>query len=169
MIMKKRRISRASFSGAWIVPIVVLADRLSKAWAGATLRGRGVAQALPGVINWNYAENTGAAFSSLSGRTSLLSLLTVILVAGVIAYLIRNPQRPRALRLGLWMLASGGLSNLYDRIAYGYVIDFIEFAFVRFAIFNLADAAICAGAALAVLGYSLLERDAKRGEERSHG
>ena len=49
------------------------------------------------------------------------------------------------------MLASGGLSNLYDRIAYGYVIDFIEFAFVRFAIFNVADSFASIGAVLLII------------------
>ena len=56
------------------------------------------------------------------------------------------------------MIVGGGLGNLYDRIAYGYVIDFIDLQFVRFAIFNLADVAICLGAVIAAVSYILAER-----------
>ena len=49
------------------------------------------------------------------------------------------------------------------------MIDFIEFAFVRFAVFNIADVCICLGAALAVLGYARAEATARRGKEREHG
>ena len=156
---------KGALSGVWIVPLVILADRLSKAWAVRTLPERGAVPALPGLINWHYAENTGAAFSALSGQTGLLSLLTLLLIAALCAYLLRRPDRPWSMRLGLWMLAAGGLSNLYDRVFYGYVVDFIEFAFVRFAVFNAADVGVCIGAALSVLGYIMLERAQKRGEE----
>ena len=160
----KRLLRKGAFSGVWVVPLVIIADRVSKAWAMRTLPGRGPVAAVAGLLNWRYAENTGAAFSSMSGRTGVLSLLTALLVAAVCAWLLLKPDRPRALRLGLWMLAAGGLSNLYDRIAYGCVVDFIEFAFVNFAVFNVADVAICMGAALAVLGYALLERAERRKE-----
>ena len=53
----------------------------------------------------------------------------------------------------------GGLGNLYDRIASGSVPDFIELAFVRFAVFNVADVCICVGAALAVIGSWRAERN----------
>ena len=156
-----------ALAGVWAVLPLVLADRLTKAWAAHSLTGRGALQALPGLVNWHYAENTGAAFSSLSGRTALLSIFTAVLVGAVIAYLFLRPDTPRLMRTGLWLLAAGGLSNLFDRLAYGYVVDFIEFAFVRFAVFNVADVGICLGAGLAVLGYARLERQAKG--EGAHG
>ena len=150
------RFSRG-FRGFWVLPVAVAADRLSKAWASRTLAGRGSVPALPGLLNAHYARNTGAAFSAMSGRTGLLTLLTALLLAGVCAWLLL--KRPTGLlRTGLWLVLAGGLSNLYDRAVYGYVVDFIEFAFVRFAIFNVADVCICLGAALAVLGYGLKER-----------
>ena len=166
--MDKWQNARASLAGVWTVPLVIAADRLTKAWSVASLRGRGSVPALPGLLNWRYAENTGAAFSALSGQTWLLSLLTLVLIAAVVGYLLLRRGQPVPLRLGLWLVAAGGLSNLYDRLVYGYVVDFIEFAFVRFAVFNLADVGICQGTGLAVLGYALLERRTGREKERSH-
>ena len=65
---------------------------------------------------------------------------------------------PRLLRAGLWLIVGGGLGNLYDRLTRGGVADFIELAFVRFAVFNVADICICVGAALAALGVLMTER-----------
>ena len=157
------RFSRG-FRGFWALLLVVAADRFSKAWAARSLAGRGSVPALPGLLNWHYARNTGAAFSALSGRTGLLTLLTALLLAGVCAWIIL--KRPGGLmRTGLWLVLAGGLSNLFDRAVYGYVVDFIEFAFVRFAIFNVADVSICLGAGLVALAWWRTERR----EAKEHG
>ena len=155
---------RTGFKGAWIVPVAVALDRITKAWAVETLAKPTLMNyvqsvpAIPGVINWHYAENTGAAFSLLNGATWLLSVLTALLIAAICGYLIvlkkgRGPVRP-----GLWMFVAGGASNLFDRLTYGFVVDFIEFDFVNFAIFNVADVFICVGAGLVLLGLGLEER-----------
>ena len=138
----------------WIVPLVVAADRITKVLAmGLEYRCRLV----PGILNVRYVENTGIAFSMFSGGGIGLVLFTFLLIAGLLVWLLVRPQEPKLLRWGLWLIVGGGLGNLYDRIVYGYVIDFLEFAFVRFAVFNVADACICAGAALAVLAMFIEE------------
>ena len=89
-----------------------------------------------------------------------LTILTAVLIAAVVAWLsIRPEEQPKAVRVGLWLMAGGGLGNLYDRLVYGSVIDFIDPIFVRFAVFNPADAFICVGAALA---FVALLRDERR-------
>ena len=75
------------------------------------------------------------------------------------------PDAPGLFRAGLWLIAGGGLGNLYDRLAYGRVIDFLEPAFVRFAVFNVADVCVCVGAALAMLSVVLGELRGRK----SHG
>ena len=82
-------------------------------------------------------------------------LFTAALIAGLVAWLVTHPDDPPLLRAGLWLIAGGGLGNLYDRLATGGVSDFIELAFVRFAVFNVADVCVCLGAALAVIGAIL--------------
>lgn len=146
---------RRGFSGGWIALAAALADRLTKA-AARRLPAGGKAL-IPGILNLRPAENRGIAFSMLSGQGAWLALLTLMLVAGLVGWLVARPDAPKLLRAGLWLIAGGGLGNLYDRVLYGYVIDFIEPAFVRFAVFNVADACICVGAALAMLSLVLSE------------
>ena len=122
-----------------------------------------------GVIH--FAPNIGTdnipafdnAFSTLqmfSENGAALTILTAVLIAAVVAWLsIRPEEQPKAVRAGLWLMAGGGLGNLYDRLVYGSVIDFIDPIFVRFAVFNPADAFICVGAALA---FVALLRDERR-------
>ena len=72
-------------------------------------------------------------------------------------HLLTHPDTPTLERAGLWLIAGGGLGNLWDRLAYGFVIDFIRLDFVRFAVFNPADVFVCVGAGLVVLSVILAE------------
>ena len=90
-------------------------------------------------------------------------LLTAALIAGIVVMLLRHPEYTKAFRAGLWLIAGGGLGNLYDRLVYGYVIDFIEFSFIRFPVFNPADIFICVGAALMLLDTIVSEARKKHG------
>lgn len=144
-----------------IVPLIAL-DRVLKQLVLAVLAPDGVKTAIPGVLSWAYAENRGAAFSMMSGRGILLISLSIILVAVLAAYLIRHPDAKKLLRYGFWLMIAGGIGNLYDRIAYGFVVDFIRLDFINFAIFNPADVFICLGAALAALSMLASEMKGKK-------
>ncbi len=146
---------RRGCRGAWIALAAVLVDRLTKAAARAS-DGRG--PLIPGIVNLRPVENRGVAFSMLWGKPLLLALFTAALIAGVVGWLIARPGAPRLTRVGLWLIVGGGLGNLYDRLFYGSVTDFIDLAFVRFAVFNAADVFICVGAALVVISAWKNER-----------
>ena len=135
--------------GWWIALVAALADRLTKVLV-ARLCPRGGAL-IPGIINLRPVENRGIAFSMLSGQGLALALFTAALIAGLVAWLVTHPEASTRLRTGLWLIAGGGLGNLYDRLTTGGVSDFIELAFVRFAVFNVADICICVGAGLVLL------------------
>ena len=136
--------------GWWIALAAVLADRLTKALV-ARLCPRGGAL-IPGLVNLRPVENRGIAFSMLSGQGLALALFTAILIAGLVIWLVSHPDATPLVRIGLWLIVGGGLGNLYDRLTTGSVSDFIELAFVRFAVFNVADVCICIGAGLVLLG-----------------
>lgn len=155
---------RRGCRGAWIALLAVLADRLSKAAVAGLAPGGGVL--LPGVLNLRPVENRGAAFSMLSGQSAALAVLTAALIAGLVAWLAARPDAPGLLRGGLWLIVGGGLGNLYDRLTSGGVPDFLEFAFVRFPVFNAADVCICLGAALAVIGAAPGSREQTGGGKR---
>ena len=87
-------------------------------------------------------------------------LLTLLLIAALLIWMLRHPEAGSLLRTGLWLIVGGGLGNLYDRLAYGYVIDFIRLDFVNFAIFNPADVFVCAGAVLVAI--AVLREDRRK-------
>lgn len=142
----------ARLSGCWVALLAALLDRGSKAWALASPQRRAL---IPDVLNFRLAENSGAAFSMLSGQGLGLIVLTAVIILAVTAWLVARPEAPAGLRTGLWMIVGGGLGNLYDRVTTGGVTDFLEPAFVRFAVFNVADVCICLGAALVVVAVLL--------------
>ena len=147
---------RRGCRGWWIALLAALMDRLTKRLAAGF---PGTGPLIPGVVNLHSVENRGMAFSMLSGRGALPAILTAVLIAGLVGWLIARPDAHGLLRAGLWLIVGGGLGNLYDRLTAGCVSDFIELAFVRFAVFNVADVCICTGAALAVVGGWMAERN----------
>lgn len=147
----------------WLVLPGILLDRITKRAAASALAPHRVMPAIDGVLSWAYTENRGAAFSLLSGRSLLLVLLPILLIAALLVYLLRRPENPVLERAGVWCIIAGGLGNLWDRLAYGCVIDFIRLDFVNFAIFNVADIFVCLGAAAVVLSVLLLEGRKKHG------
>jgi signal peptidase II len=83
----------------------------------------------------------------------LLSVFTVFAAAVVVTYSVRSSTKNRLLQISLALILGGALGNLYDRISYGYVVDFIEI-YVRtyhWPAFNVADSAISVGVVLLAL------------------
>ena len=128
-----------------IAAAVFAADRVTKMLAPGIPEG---GQALiPGVIGLRYAENRGIAFSLLSGAPWALGILSLALIVGAFLYLRRKELHPVTLA-GLMLMLGGAAGNMADRFIHGYVPDMIEFLFVRFAVFNVADACLTVGCAV---------------------
>ena len=140
--------------------LAVAADRITKA---LVRRDALTGVLIPGIVSVRSVRNAGMAFSMLSGHFWLLTIFTALVIAGIVAFLMAKPNEDKLLRAGLWLIAGGGLGNLYDRLTLGSVIDFIKLDFVRFAIFNVADVCICVGAALVLLGAWRTERGRPHG------
>lgn len=153
---------RTSLRGAWAVVPALAADRITKIWALAEMPR---AEIIPGIVGVRFAKNTGAAFSMLSSAPWLVSLLSLLLVAAITAVLITDKRMDKVTRFGLWLVAAGGLGNIYDRLAYGYVVDFIEVLFMDFAIFNVADICVCCGAVLAAAAMLISDHKQKKTTE----
>lgn len=136
-----------------LVPILFLLDRAAKIWAGRDLVNRpgGYMELIPGVVRLRYVENDGAAFSLFAGNSLLLIGLTGLIMLGILLYLLLVKKPDKLTWISLCIVLGGGLGNLYDRIVYGKVIDYIEPVFVRFAVFNLADVFVVCGAILAAV------------------
>jgi lipoprotein signal peptidase len=94
---------KLKFRGVWDVPVVLILDRLFKAWAA---RASGMFVIVPGILGFRYAENTGAAFSMFSGITAILAIVTAILVALVTLYLFIGKSIPIVARYALWLVVA---------------------------------------------------------------
>src|SRR5438034_3333565 len=106
-------------------------------------------------FNITYVRNTGVAFGIFSSISSpaksvLLSVFTALAATLVTVYSARTSTRNRLLQVALGLILGGALGNLYDRLAYGYVNDFLEFYIGNYhwPSFNIADSAISIGVVL---------------------
>ncbi len=120
--------------------ILFAADRITKILAEGIKGTEGI-PVIKGVFRLLYLENKGAAFGIMQGRRFLLLAITIIILALVAGAFIRIPFTKRYIPMDiiLIMLLSGAAGNMYDRIKYGYVTDFLYFELIDFPIFNVAD------------------------------
>ncbi|MBQ9265177.1 MAG: signal peptidase II [Clostridia bacterium] len=135
----------------WILPglLVLILDR----WVKATAIEQRLL--IPGVIALRPAQNTGMALGLFQGGTA--GILAVTAVLAVLCALLLKGMRLRGLApVAVSLMVGGALGNLIDRLALGYVQDMFELLFIRFYIFNVADAGVVCGAVLC--GISLLFR-----------
>lgn len=155
--------TRPDLSGAWIALPVLLLDRLTKLYALSELKGQPLRGLIDGVISLSYRENRGVAFSMLRDAPALVMILSAALLLALAALLLNMRGLPRMSRAGLWAVFGGGLGNLIDRLLYGCVVDFIRTDFVRFAVFNVADACICLGAIVAAVAILFAPKEKEHG------
>jgi signal peptidase II len=156
----------------WLLMLFTLAmvgcDHATKVVAEATLGHRRVLPIVPGVLDLRYAENRDTAFSltrlvHVPGKAPLLAALALLGLAAVLFMWWRRRHSGAVEQAAYALLVAGALGNAIDRVARGYVIDFIEIH--RWPIFNVADVAIVVGAVL--LGMVALRRPrAQRGLSR---
>lgn len=109
-----------------MIVLIIAFDQITKYFASLKLADGSVAKFIPGVVQFKYAENTGMAFSMLSGARWVFIALTVVVCVGVFYYLFSNRCKNLWLYWSLGVILSGGIGNLIDRIRFGYVVDFIE-------------------------------------------
>lgn len=130
--------------------VLILADQLTKMWAVAQLHNANrIIPVIDGVFEFHYAENPGVAFSMLEGQRWIFIPITLIISVVILVMMLRSPLRRYPLfNITCVLILSGAIGNLIDRIAYGYVIDFLYFRLIDFPIFNFADCCVVVGAIL---------------------
>ncbi len=149
---------------AGIIGLVITADQVSKALVLAHLYKDSV-DVIPGVLRFTYVENYGGPLGLFPDSAWVLLLISIGGVGLMLFYLWRYAKTPLS-RIGLSLIISGGIGNMIDRISLGFVVDFIDFcAFPKLWawVFNIADAAVCVGAALFILDLIIeVVRELKR-------
>ena len=132
--------------------IVIIIDRILKVLVTNNFVLNVRNKIIDGFFYITNCHNEGAAFSLFSGNVLFLIFITLI----VLFLIYRTINKENVNKIGVLaygLLLGGILGNLYDRIFYGYVIDYLDFVIFKFnfAIFNLADAAIVIGAILLIV------------------
>ena len=153
----------------WVLAgiLMISADQLTKYIAAAKLAGKSGIEIIPNILEFYYTTNNGAAFSSFAGRRLLLIVMPIIMMIVLVVFLRKTKNKSFIIKLTVLMIIAGGIGNLIDRIAYGYVVDFINFTFIKFPIFNVADIFVTVGGVILVVyliffSDSLNEGDTKK-------
>ncbi len=146
---------RALLIASAVALVLVIADQWTKLSITSNLR-YGESVAITSFFNLVLVYNKGAAFSFLSnadGWQRFLFIGITLAAVGMLCWLIVKHESEKLFRWGLTLILGGAIGNLIDRIAYGHVIDFLDFHFAgwHFWAFNVADSAITVGAALLIL------------------
>lgn len=139
-----------------VITSVIALDMITKFISYALLSKVETVPIIKGVIHFTYVENRGAAFGMLKDhRWVFISISTVVIIA-FLCYLFLGHAESRLMGVALSLVTAGGLGNMVDRLALGYVVDFIDFRLINFAVFNVADSCVCIGAGMLIL-YLILE------------
>ena len=137
------------FLPTFVVLAVFLLDRLAKFWVQSRMIYGESIPILP-FFHITYVENTGAAFGIGQNRNGFLIAASILILIVLFAYARRMGAENATLKASIALVIGGALGNLYDRIVYGSVVDFLDFfaGAHHWPAFNLADSCICVGAAL---------------------
>lgn len=123
--------------------LILVADQYTKL---AIQSDMFLGQSIPlihGVFHLTYIQNTGGAFGIMRNSANLFIVISVIVIAFIIYFLLKEENRDAFIQVIFALILGGAVSNLIDRIRLGYVVDFLDF--MVWPVFNIADAAISIG------------------------
>jgi len=148
------------WKGAGAAALIAGADQLTKYWIVHQVKLPERRQIeISGVFDLTYVQNYGASFGILSGMRWPLAILSTVVAIALLVWLGRLKRWVAA--TGVAFVVGGAVGNLYDRLAYGYVVDFLDFSGLYFPwVFNIADASINVGIAFILLD-AWMTRDKK--------
>ncbi len=156
----------------WIAVIVAVLlvglDQVTKYLALMQLKPVGSVTFVEGFMDFTFVENRGVAFGMFSGQKWFILLLTGIIVAVMIYYFVRLPhsRQYQWVRGAIVLVLAGAVGNMIDRIFRGYVVDFFEFTFFDWPVFNVADIYVVVGVILlAILILFVIKEEPKEKKE----
>lgn len=144
------------FSFAVMAGVIVI-DQLTKLWTVKGLVHVGASYKLiPEVLHFTYVQNRGAGMGILADHRWVFMTVSCIAIAAIIGFIIWKRPSDKLLLLSLALIAGGGVGNMIDRVALGYVVDMINVECIDFYVFNVADSAVCIGCGVMIL-YMILD------------
>lgn len=129
-----------------IIGLIAL-DQWVKAWTVANIALNEQRAFIPGLVNFYYLRNYGAAYSILQNQQWFFTIVTLVVMAGAIWYFIKHIKGSLWLLSSLSLVIAGGIGNFIDRVRLGYVVDMFHLDFIDFPVFNVADMCLTVGVA----------------------
>ena len=164
------RLPTGNLRWLWLSLGLLVADQLTKWAALAGLEYARPREVLP-FFDLTLLYNTGAAFSFLADHDGwqrwFFVFLAVVIVAALLAWLAFVSLDDRRIKAGIAAVIGGAVGNVIDRVAYGHVVDFLDFhvAGWHWPAFNIADAAITIGVILIIWAELRPQRQASASDD----
>jgi signal peptidase II len=152
--------------------LVLFLDRFSKTWVLDNLELYESWPPIPALapyFTFFHATNTGMSFGMFKGGGEILKIVAAVAVVAILIFGIRKGHSSWIVNMSLGLMLGGAAGNLYDRLAYGHVIDFLDFRVpdvFHFATFNVADSSLVVGT-LILATYMLFEDRRESTENQS--
>ena len=169
------KVRRNAAVAACIALVWIVADFATKRFfdSGAFSLGEDIAGPFLGLFRFTLVHNTGAAWGIFSDATFALGVFSVAMCIALAAYLVvLDKNASLATSIGVGLVIGGGIGNAIDRFAGSYVVDFIDFTFMDFPVFNVADIGVTCGVAIfivAMVASMLKEERDSRAKDRKGG
>ena len=140
----------------WTLIMIIAAvalDQWTKYLAVTHLQPIDTMPLIEDIFHLTYLENRGAAFGMLSNHRWVFMILSTVSILLILVWLFKEKPKSWWIRSSAAMIIGGGIGNMIDRVAYGFVVDVIDFCAFDFWkwVFNIADSAVCVGAGLFIL------------------
>ena len=144
------------------VALLVAADQITKLLISSNFKVGESRHVIGGLLDFTYVQNKGAAFGMLSNQRWIFLALTTVIIIGICWLWCKGYIEHITGRISAVLIVAGGIGNMIDRLAMGYVVDFIDVSpLFDFAVFNVADCCVTVGAAVMAV-YVLFFLDEKK-------
>ena len=138
--------------------LIVVFDQLSK-YLYVNVFGAPDVTLIKGLLGLTYVQNRGAAWGMMANRQMLLYIISFVITVVLLIVFIKHYRKMNGLmRYALAVIIAGALGNVIDRLILNYVRDMIQFRFIEFPVFNIADMAITIGGALLIIDVLFFEK-----------
>ena len=130
-----------------VTAILVVIDQITKYIALSSLKPIGSMSFIKGFMDFTFVENRGAAFGILEGQRWFFVVATIVISVAIIYAFVKMPKKKeyKYMKLALVLILAGAFGNVIDRLFRGYVVDFFEFTFIDWPVFNVADIYVVVG------------------------
>ena len=145
--------------------ILVAAEQFSKYIALTRIKPVGNITFIKGFMDFTFVENRGAAFGILNGARWLFVIITIAVTVVIIYYIAKKMPKTKEykfLPLSLMLILAGAWGNAIDRLIRGYVVDYFEFTFFSWPVFNVADIYVVVGTVLLAVLLIFVIKDEKK-------